>query len=61
MAIDEARLKAIINDLKGKGVMLSDIEKEVNLRNKWGKKQNPAMMDFTTEEITSAAEKWMRL
>lgn len=61
MAIDEARLKAIINDLKGKGVMLSDIEKEVNLRNKWGKKQNPAMIDFTTEEITSAAEKWMRL
>ena len=61
MAIDDNTLKAIIATLKGVGVTLTDIEKEVNLRNKWGKKSHPAMLDYTTEEITSAAEKWMRL
>ena len=60
MAIDEGRLRAVIGDLKNKGVSLSDIEKEVNLRNKWGKRQHPGMIDFTTEDLKAAIQNWMR-
>ena len=60
VAIDEGRLKSIISELKGFGISLTDIEKEVNMRNKWGKMQNDALMPYTTEELASAVEKWMR-
>ncbi len=58
MAIDDSRLRAIISDLKGAGVSLSDLEKEINLRNKWGRMQNDNMRSYTTEELTAAAAKW---
>lgn len=60
MAIDDGRLRAVIGDLKRNGVTLSDIEKEVNLRNKWGKRQHRGMIDFTTEDLKSAIQNWMR-
>jgi len=60
MAIDDGRLKTVISALKGAGITLSDIEKEVNLRNKWGKRQHPVMVEFTTEDLNSAIQNWMR-
>ncbi len=60
MAIDEGRLRTVISDLKSAGVSLSDIEKEVTLRNKWGKRQHPAMSAFTTEDLADAIMNWMR-
>jgi len=60
MAIDDGRLRSIISDLKGSGVSLSDIEKEVNLRNKWGKRQHPGMLGYTTEDLSAAIQNWMR-
>ncbi len=60
MAIDEGRLRTVISSLKGTCISLSDIEKEVNLRNKWGKRQHPGMIDFTTEDLQSAIQNWMR-
>lgn len=61
MAIDESRLRMIIADLKSFGLALSDVEREVTLRNKWGKRQNADMTQYTTEELTEAAERWLRL
>lgn len=60
MPVEDTRLRSIIENLKGLGVALSDIEKEVTLRNKWGKRQNSDMADLTTEELTEAVEKWLR-
>jgi len=60
MAVEEGRLKAVIGELKGIGITLTDIEKEVNMRNKWGKKQNASVDGYTTEELTSALSNWMR-
>jgi len=60
MAIDDGRLKAVIGNLKGTGISLTDIEKEINLRNKWGKRQHPVMVEFTTEDLNSAIQNWMR-
>ncbi|MBE6760108.1 MAG: hypothetical protein E7554_08480 [Ruminococcaceae bacterium] len=60
MAIDDGRLKAVIGNLKGTGISLTDIEKEINLRNKWGKRQHPGMTDMTTEDLKSAMQNWMR-
>ena len=60
MAIDDNRLKTIISDLKGMGVSLSDVEKEVNMRNKWGKMQNNSMRSYTTEDLSEAIKKWMQ-
>lgn len=60
MAIDDGRLKEVISGLKSAGITLSDIEKEVNLRNKWGKRQHPAMSGTTTEDLNAAIRNWMR-
>ncbi len=57
MAIDNGRASAIAADLKSKGVTPADIEKEINLRNKWGRMQNDSMRAYTTEELAAAAAK----
>lgn len=57
MAIDTGRASAIAADPKNKGVTQADIEKEINLRNKWGRMQNDSMRAYTTEELAAAASK----
>ncbi len=59
MAIDNGRIRTVISGLKHAGISLTDIEKEVNLRNKWGKRQHPAMVDLTTEDLSAAIQNWM--
>lgn len=57
---DDARIRAVVTNLKNLGLHLNDLEKEITLRNKWGKRQNPSMVDFTTEELVASAQVWLR-
>ena len=54
-------IKLVVQTLKSSGVTLNDIEREIMCRNKWGKKQNDSMSSYTTEQLASAFEWWVRV
>ncbi len=39
-------------------VSLSDVEKELACRNKWGKRQNINLEEFTTDELQILIDNW---
>ena len=53
-------IRALLAALKGSGVTLSELEKEVQCRNKWGKMQNQKMTGYTTVQLSIALENWLK-
>jgi len=59
MSTDEFnKIVDVIFSLRRSSVSLSDVEKELACRNKWGKRQNEFLEDFTTDELSVLIQNW---